>query len=191
MRILGIDPGATVTGYGVVERVGSGVEHRAHGTLRFPRNHAPHQRLAAIYAGVTQWVEDAQPDAAAIEKIFVSASPRSALVLGQARGAALAALGNRGVPVFEYAPQQLKRSVTGNGAATKRQVQSMVRRLLTLESTPAADAADALALALCHAQAGPLARLEGAGADVRRGRPGRGGGRRRSGAGGVVVRRLR
>lgn len=190
MRILGIDPGATVTGYGVVERTGSGVEHRAHGTLRFPRSHAPHQRLAAIFDGVTQWVDDARPDAAAIEKIFVSASPRSALVLGQARGAALAALGSRGVPVFEYAPQQLKRSVTGNGAATKRQVQAMVRRLLTLEATPAADAADALALALCHAQAGPLARLAGAGTEPRGARPRRGG-RRRAGSGGVVVRRLR
>jgi crossover junction endodeoxyribonuclease RuvC len=159
MRILGIDPGSSVTGYGAVERKNSGIEHRAHGTLRFPRAHAQHQRLAAIYAGVTQWVAETQPDAAVVEKIFVSASPRSALILGQARGAALAALGSAGIPVYEYAPQQLKRSVTGNGSASKRQVQAMVRRLLTLETTPAADAADALALALCHAQAGPLAAL--------------------------------
>ena len=186
MRILGIDPGSSVTGYGVVERVGSGVEHRAHGTLRFPRNHAQHQRLAAIYAGVTQWVAEARPDVAVVEKIFVSASARSALVLGQARGAALAALGSAGVPVCEYAPQQLKRSVTGNGAASKRQVQAMVRRLLTLESTPAADAADALALALCHAQAGPLATLAAQG-EARRTRGRRG---RRARAD-LVVRRVR
>ncbi len=186
MRILGIDPGSSVTGYGVVERVGAGIEHRAHGTLRFPRTHAQHQRLAAIYAGVTQWVAEARPDVAVVEKIFVSASPRSALILGQARGAALAALGSAGIPVREYAPQELKRSVTGNGSASKRQVQAMVRRLLTLETTPAADAADALALALCHAQAGPLAALardgEAPGARARRGR-----GRRAD----LVVRRVR
>ncbi len=197
MRILGIDPGSTVTGYGVIEGRISALAHRAHGTLRFPKNQPQHERLASIYQAVTQWVEDNEPDSAAVEKIFVSANPRSALTLGQARGAALAALGNAGVPVFEYAPQALKRSVTGNGAASKRQVQGMVRRLLQLETTPAADAADALALALCHAQSGTLAALgvdpAGAGAGSgRRGRrgAGRGGGRSR-GRGDVVVRRLR
>ena len=188
MRILGIDPGSSVTGYGVVEHNASTLEHRAHGTLRFPRSQAQPQRLAAIYAGVTQWLEDAQPDVAVVEKIFVSASPRSALILGQARGAVLAALGGAGIPVHEYAAQQLKRSVTGNGSASKRQVQAMVRRLLSLETTPAADAADALALALCHAQAGPLAALVAEAGRVGGAPASRG--RRRGGAQ-PVVRRLR
>ena len=186
MRVLGIDPGSNVTGYGVVERAEGQIVHCSHGTLRFPRAHEPAARLAAIFEGVSRWAEDGKPDVAVVEKIFVSASPRSALVLGQARGAALAALGAAGVPVVEVAPQELKRAVTGSGSASKRQVQAMVRRLLSLEHTPASDAADALALAIGHAQQGPLAALRDS-ASRRSGR-GRGGTRR---GGNVVVRRLR
>lgn len=184
MRILGIDPGSSVTGYGVVERGAAGVTHCAHGTLRFSASRPHPERLAAIYDHIRQWIDETQPEVAAIEKIFVSANPRSALILGQARGAALAALSGAGVPIVEYTPQQLKSAVTGRGSAAKREVQAMVRRLLALERTPAADAADALALAICQAQAGRIAAL---GEPVGRRR----GGRRGAGAKGWVVRRLR
>jgi len=100
-----------------------------------------------------------RPDVASVEQVFVASSPRSALVLGQARGAALVALGEAGLTVHEYAPTQIKQAVTGSGRAAKEQIQRMVRTLLSLESRPAADAADALAAAICHAHMGRLAGL--------------------------------
>jgi crossover junction endodeoxyribonuclease RuvC len=159
VRVLGIDPGSSVTGYGVVERTGSRVRHVEHGTLRPPRGDDLAVRLAFLHAGLAALVARSRPDVAAVERTFVAASPRAALVLGHARGVALAALGARGVPVCELAPSQVKRAVVGTGAAEKRQVQAMVQRLLGLAEAPALDAADALAAALCQAQAGRLADL--------------------------------
>jgi len=160
MRILGIDPGSNATGYGVVERVGGRLVHVDHGTLRPARGARLAERLASLHRDVAALVARHRPDVAAVEEVFVAASARSALVLGQARGAVLAALGTAAVPVSEYAARTVKQSVAGSGAADKRQVQGMVRRSLALEATPAADAADALAVAICHAHA---ARLAGAG----------------------------
>jgi crossover junction endodeoxyribonuclease RuvC len=158
MRILGIDPGSNATGYGVVERDGNRLLHVAHGTLR-PRGPTAELRLHQLYQAIRDIVRHHAPDAAAVERVFVAQSPRSALVLGQARGAALAALGSLALGVTEYAPAEIKQAVTGTGRADKRQVAVMVRRLLGLERLPENDAADALAAAIGHAQAGALRAL--------------------------------
>ena len=159
MRILGIDPGSAVTGFGVVERAEGRVVHVAHGTVRaLPR--APlAARLAGLYRDIADVIELHRPDVAVVEQIFVAASPRSALVLGQARGAALAAIAARGLGVAELTASQIKQSVAGSGRASKHQVQRMVKRLLDLDRTPASDAADALAAAIAHAHAARLSAL--------------------------------
>lgn len=156
MRILGIDPGSSVTGYGVVERGAGRLVHVAHGTLRPPRSVPLASRLDHLYRTVAEVIARHEPDCVAVEQVFVAASPRSALVLGQARGAILAAVAARGLPVNEYTPTRIKRSVTGNGRASKRQVKFMVKRLLALDRLPVDDAADALAAAISHANAGRL-----------------------------------
>jgi crossover junction endodeoxyribonuclease RuvC len=152
LRILGIDPGTNATGYGVVERDGARMRHVAHGTLRPARAQSMAARLSQIYAGLAGVIAQHEPTCVVIERIFVAASQSSALVLGQARGVALAAVGAAGLPFEELAPQQIKLAVTGSGAAQKAQIQAMVRRLLALEAPPARDAADALAAAICRAQ---------------------------------------
>jgi crossover junction endodeoxyribonuclease RuvC len=159
MRILGIDPGSTATGFGVVERDGAAIRHRTHGTLRPPKTAELPERLAFLQAGLREVIAEYAPDSAVVERVFVARSAQSALVLGQARGAILAELGRAGLPVAELAAREIKRAVTGSGAADKRAVQTMVARLLELEALPAQDAADALAAALCHARQGPLAAL--------------------------------
>ena len=159
MRILGIDPGSTATGFGVVERRGGDVVHVAHGVIR-ARSAELSARLNELHSAVRDVLEQHHPDAAAVEQVFVASSPRSALVLGQARGAVLAALGGAGLAVREYTPSQVKQAVTGDGGASKVQVQRMVRRLLELDRTPATDAADALAVALRYLNGN---RLEAAG----------------------------
>jgi crossover junction endodeoxyribonuclease RuvC len=159
MRILGIDPGSQATGYGVIERDGNRLRHVAHGTVR-PRGTTPEQRLHRLYAAILEVARHHEPDAAAVERVFVAHSPRSALVLGEARGVALAALGCLGLGVTEYAASEIKQAVTGSGRADKRQVSLMVRRLLGLDRAPESDhAADALAAAIGHAQAGALRAL--------------------------------
>ena len=149
MRILGIDPGSSVTGYGVVERVGA--------TLRPPKSQELPARLAAIQAGLAEVIEDHAPDLAVVEQVFVSSSPRSALILGQARGVVLAAVAAAGLRVEEYSAREIKQAVVGTGAAEKRQVQAMVERILQLDRKPPQDAADALAAAICRAHRGQLA----------------------------------
>ena len=160
MRILGIDPGSRVTGFGVVERSQSGVAHVVHGTLRPPRSGALSDRLGFLYQGIRDIVRANTPDAAVVEQVFVASSARSALVLGHARGVALAALASEQLAVSEISARQVKKAVVGNGAATKAQVQSMVAILLELEVRPASDAADALAAAIALAHAGRLASLQ-------------------------------
>ncbi len=171
MRILGIDPGSSVTGYGVVERQDGRLSHVAHGTMRLRSELALSQRLDQLYRLVTDVLAAHSPDCVAVETVFVAVSPRSALVLGQARGAILAALAGGGMAVNEYAPTRIKRAVTGNGRATKDQVKTMVKRLLALERKPASDAADALAVAITHANASRIEALAPALATRRRPRP--------------------
>ncbi|MCH2173252.1 crossover junction endodeoxyribonuclease RuvC [Myxococcota bacterium] len=162
MRVLGIDPGSKVTGFGVVQRDRSEISHVAHGNLELTRSLTLAGKLDQLHRLVLEVIERHAPDVAVVEEVFMpsATSPRSALVLGQARGAIMAAIGAAGIAVFEYAPATIKQSVTGSGRANKSQMKSMVRRVLDLDTDPAGDAADALAAAICHAQAGRLATLE-------------------------------
>jgi crossover junction endodeoxyribonuclease RuvC len=159
MRILGIDPGSSVTGYGVVERADGAIRHIAHGTIRTSAGSPLEVRLATIHTGVRAAVAEHSPSHAIVERVFVGTNVRSALVLGQARGAVLAALGEAAIPVEELAPRELKQAITGMGGADKHQVRAMVVRLLALEVSPPLDASDALAMAMCRAQMGRLAGL--------------------------------
>ena len=152
MRILGIDPGSRITGFGVIDvpapqrvvYVASGVIKTAQGTLA--------ERIAEIVQGIGEVALTYSPTVSAIEQVFVNVNPAATLMLGQARGAAIAALVLAKLPVYEYTALQVKKSVVGQGKAAKEQVQDMVVRLLQLPAAPSADAADALACALCHAQ---------------------------------------
>jgi len=156
VRVLGIDPGSRLTGYGLVEIASGKTRYLASGCIR-ARTASAAERLGEIHDGIVALIDDHGPDAAAVEQVFLARNARSALLLGQARGAALAALACRGVPVCEYAARRVKQAVTGTGAASKEQIQHMVRALLRLPAAPASDAADALAIAICHINTlGPL-----------------------------------
>jgi crossover junction endodeoxyribonuclease RuvC len=150
MRILGIDPGLRVTGYGVIERLGSRLTYIASGTVRVPTQDQLPLRLKTILDGVGEVIVAFQPTIAVVEKVFVNTNPHSTLLLGQARGAAICALVAAGLPVHEYTALQIKQAVAGHGKAHKSAVQEMVRRLLKLDGMPGTDSADALAAAICH-----------------------------------------
>jgi crossover junction endodeoxyribonuclease RuvC len=151
MRVLGIDPGSRVTGFGVVQVLRNGrLNYIASGCVRTGRGELP-ARLKAVYDGVAEVIATYQPTVLVIEKVFMARNADSALKLGQARGAALCAAVNHTVGVAEYSALQIKRAVVGKGAAEKRQVQHMVKALLELNAAPPTDAADALACAICHA----------------------------------------
>lgn len=148
--ILGIDPGSRITGYGVIELRNRKAFYLASGCIRVEQvTHA--YRLKQIFNSITQVIAQYRPSHAAIEQVFMHKNPNSAIKLGQARGAALTALAVAELQIAEYSPRSVKQSVVGYGAAEKGQVQHMVRVLLGLSGLPQADAADALALALCHA----------------------------------------
>ena len=151
MIILGIDPGLRTTGFGVIEKHGSKLRYIASGTVKTASEGALPPRLKIILQGVSEIVATYRPDCAAIEKVFVNVNPQSTLLLGQARGAAICALVNADLDVAEYTALQLKQAVTGHGKAAKEQVQEMVARLLCLPGLPGSDAADALGVAICHA----------------------------------------
>ncbi len=153
MKILGIDPGLRVTGFGVIQKEGARLHYIASGTIRIPDGDLP-SRLKVILDGVGQIARTYQPDCAAIEIIFSNVNPQSTLLLGQARGAAICGLVNANLPVSEYTALQMKKAVAGHGKAQKAQVQAMVQRLLKLDGLPGTDAADALGVAICHAHAG-------------------------------------
>lgn len=158
--ILGIDPGSRLTGYGIIEKNGQQLRFVDAGTIRTETQEMP-ERLKRIFAGIERVVKFHQPNEAVIEQVFMAQNPDSALKLGQARGAAIAAVVNLDLPVSEYTARQIKQSVVGYGAADKEQVQMMVMKLLNLTVRPQADAADALATAICHAHAtGSLSKLQ-------------------------------
>ncbi len=159
MRILGIDPGSNATGYGVVDYSRGKLVHITHGVLRPGKDASVANRLAFLHRELLRIVGECEPDGCAVERIFVAANARSALVLGQARGVALAALGTTALPVHELSAREVKKAVVGTGTASKAQIQSMVQRLLELAKAPPSDAADALAIAICQAHAGKLAGL--------------------------------
>ena len=151
MRILGIDPGSESTGYGIIES--DGLCHTAviYGAIRSNASQPFHERLLKIHLGLKDLLAREKVDAVAIEEVFYSANVQSALKLGHARGVALLAAAEAGVPVFEYSPLEIKSGIVGYGRAEKTQVQEMVRFLLRLENIPSPDdAADALAVAICH-----------------------------------------
>jgi crossover junction endodeoxyribonuclease RuvC len=150
MIILGVDPGLRVTGFGVIEHHGTRLVYVTSGVIRTPLLALP-ERLKAIIEGLTEVISLHRPDQCAIEKVFVNVNPQSTLLLGQARGAAIAALVQQGLPVSEYTALQTKQATVGRGKADKSQVQAMVQRLLALPGLPGTDAADALACAICHA----------------------------------------
>ncbi|MBF0138262.1 MAG: crossover junction endodeoxyribonuclease RuvC [Magnetococcus sp. DMHC-1] len=150
MRTLGIDPGTTATGWGIVDAEGNRLRHVAHGTIR-TRSAAPlPERLADIFHGLCRVIADHQPQVAAVEAIFLANNVQSAMKLGHARGAAIVAASHSGLPVHEYAALVVKKSVVGYGRAEKQQVQEMMRILLGMGQTAPRDAADALAVAVCH-----------------------------------------
>ena len=156
MRVLGIDPGLRTTGFGVVECDGGHLRYIASGTIRTAAVALPDLpgRLKVIFDGVREIAARYAPTCASIEIVFVNVNPQSTLLLGQARGAALAALVSNDLAVAEYTALQMKKAIVGHGAARKEQVQSMVMRLLDLPGQPGKDAADALGIAICHAHAG-------------------------------------
>lgn len=150
--ILGIDPGSRITGYGLVVRHKNTFSYLASGCIRITATSLS-QKLAQIYAGISEVLARYQPNQVAIEKVFMAKNADSALKLGQARGAAITCLANHGLEVSEYAAKEVKLAVTGSGAAEKHQMQQMVTRLLKLNAQPPEDAADALGIALCHGYA--------------------------------------
>ena len=169
-RILGIDPGLRNTGFGVIDTLGSQLRYVASGVIRSGEGSLP-ERLKVILDGVRQVITTYQPDQVAIEIVFVNVNPQSTLLLGQARGAAICGAVSCDLPVAEYTALQVKQAVVGHGKAAKEQVQHMVVKLLSLAGAPSADAADALACAICHAHGGQgLGMLATAGYRVRGGR---------------------
>ncbi|BBD76795.1 crossover junction endodeoxyribonuclease RuvC [Hydrogenophilus thermoluteolus] len=149
--LLGVDPGLRRTGYGVIRCDGAQLAHLAHGVITAPTAAPLPERLAALFDALTALITKYAPDAIAVEQVFVNTNAQATLLLGQARGALLAAATRSGAPVAEYTALQVKQAVVGYGKAQKVQVQEMVRRLLALAEPPPPDAADALACAICHA----------------------------------------
>lgn len=170
-RILGIDPGLRITGFGVLDKSGQKLAYVTSGCIRTPQQGTLSERLKVILDGLAEVIADCKPEQIALEKVFVNANPQSTLLLGQARGTAICAAVIHGLPIAEYTALQVKQAVVGNGHARKEQVQDMVKRLLQLAGLPGPDAADALACAICHAHGGHgFGVLPGVGYRVRKGR---------------------
>ena len=153
-RILGIDPGSVVTGWGIVEAMENSLSHVASGTIATAGAEAQGSRLHRIYEGIQQIIAQYRPDGVSLEKVFFARNPQSALKLGQARGVALLAAAENQLDVYEYSSNEIKSAVVGYGHATKDQVKKMVASLLHVSETLATDAADALAAAVCHVHRG-------------------------------------
>ncbi|MES9924750.1 MAG: crossover junction endodeoxyribonuclease RuvC [Candidatus Thiodiazotropha endolucinida] len=150
LRIIGIDPGSRMTGYGLIDTDGMHSVYLSHGVIKLSGEPLP-PRLGEIFATISGLIQEHQPDVMAIEQVFVAKNPSSALKLGQARGAAICAAVYCGLSVAEYTPTRIKQAVVGTGRADKAQIQHMVQMILGLRQKPQADAADALAVALSHA----------------------------------------
>ncbi|MEX2474861.1 crossover junction endodeoxyribonuclease RuvC [Marinobacter sp.] len=167
--ILGVDPGSRITGYGVIRAEGRHIDYIDSGCIRVGDKPMA-ERLQSIFHGLATLIGEYRPQEFAIEQVFMARNPDSALKLGQARGAAIVAAANSGLPVHEYSARQVKQAVVGKGGADKSQVQHMVQVLLALSRKPQADAADALAIALCHAHMSQSVTRLAAGGKVRSGR---------------------
>jgi crossover junction endodeoxyribonuclease RuvC len=169
VRILGIDPGLRITGFGVIDKSGQRLAYVASGRVKSDRG-ALADRLGTLLEGLNEVIAAHRPQQVVVEKVFLNVNPQSTLALGQARGAAICAAVLAGLPVAEYTPSQVKQSVVGSGQAKKAQVQHMVKRLLALAGDLSPDAADALACAICHAHGARSGRLPMRGLRLRRGR---------------------
>ncbi len=154
IRILGIDPGLRITGFGIIEKTGQRLAYVASGCVRVPHTGTLPERIAVILDSLGEVIGTHRPGEVALEKVFVNVNPESTLLLGQARGAAISAVVLAKLPLAEYTALQIKQAVVGTGHARKEQVQEMVKRLLRLPGHPSQDAADALACAICHAHGG-------------------------------------
>ena len=148
--ILGIDPGSRITGYGIIRAMGNKQEYIASGCIRTTEKATLPERLDVIFQGVSEIIKEFSPTELAIERIFMASSAESALKLGHARGVAIVAAVNNGLSVHEYEARKIKQAIVGSGAANKNQVQHMVMTLLNLPNKPQSDAADALAISICH-----------------------------------------
>lgn len=152
LRIIGIDPGSRITGYGIVEKRGSSFVHIDNGCLTTRAGDSMPRRLEQIYAGLVEILAKYRPDAAAVEEVFFAKNVASSLKLGEARGVAILAAVQSKIPVSEYATREVKQAMTGYGQATKDQIQKMVKSMLKLPEVAQEDASDALAVAICHLQ---------------------------------------
>lgn len=157
-RILGIDPGSRLTGFGILDCEGDRSIYVASGSVNSVKGDFP-ERLKLIFRSISEIVAKYRPDVVAIESVFMQKNAGSALKLGHARSAAICATFELEISVFEYAPREIKQAVVGTGAATKEQIQHMIRQMLQLDGDPSPDAADALAAALCHANQRRLNRV--------------------------------
>jgi crossover junction endodeoxyribonuclease RuvC len=151
VKILGIDPGSRATGYGIIEVVGGSLNFVCCGVIRVVSGQSFPERLLEIYQGISEVIGGHRPDRVAIEEVFMAKNPSSALKLGHARGVLVLAAMQRQLPLAEYTPRQIKQAVAGYGNADKAQIQHMVKAILSLAKNPSHDAADALAVAICHA----------------------------------------
>ncbi len=151
MRILGIDPGSHVTGYGIIEKEGNHLRHVLHGEIKAKKDSLLSTMLVSIYQQLSEVITDNEPQAISLENIFYGKNVRSLIKQAQVRGVVIFAGADKGMPIFEYSPLEVKKAVVGYGRAEKRQVQIMVKAILKLPALPPADAADALATAICHA----------------------------------------
>ncbi len=158
MLILGLDPGLGTTGWGIIAAQGNRLSHIANGQISTDAKAPLAQRLVTLDAALTDIILQHQPDCAAVEEVFVNVNPQSTLKLGQARGVCLLAAARGGLPVAEYATRLVKKAVVGTGGAEKAQIQAMLKILLPGAAVAGADAADALAVAICHANTGPARR---------------------------------
>lgn len=170
MRVLGVDPGTRLTGWGVVERRGSRVVGVEAGVVRAPAGRPLEERLRMVYEGLREVVERLGPEAVAVESIFHAKYASAAIKLGHVRGVTLLVAAHASLPVHDYAPAFVKRTVGGRGASDKRQIARLVGTILGWTDLPSVDATDALAVAITHAQAAPLAATLGTGRTGRRGR---------------------
>ena len=161
VRVVGVDPGTAITGWGVVEGEGDDLAMVACGVITTAAGTPLPKRLQTIYYELTKLIEQWQPEASAIEELFFSKNAKTALAVGHGRGAAMLALANAGLPIVEYKPLEVKQAITGYGGADKQQMQQMVKLLLSLDDIPRPDdAADALAVAICHLHSARLRMLE-------------------------------
>lgn len=160
LKILGIDPGIAIVGYGIVDYVGNKFKTIDYGAITTTPDTPFPERLKIVYDQLTEIIEEYEPDAVAIEELFFNKNVKTAIDVGQARGVQLLAVVNKGIPLYEYTPLQVKQGVVGYGRAQKKQVQEMVKMILNLEKIPKPDdVADALAVAVCHAHSGNFNQL--------------------------------